>query len=198
MTQATKNTGGNKTRGEKKAGSGAVNTPGCPNCGPRSFVVGRDGVQMTRHLAVLALLAPLHALVLPSARTTPRKGIACGEHVVSRRSFAGHAAVGLAALGLLDQPAAWAVDTTAFEAKAAKYRAAREARELTKPVVTPWVENRWSVRYGPTGLVGEGWLRLAGAWGSHAGRRLSHVAIDQGPRLCLGYRSSRCQALVIG
>ena len=48
--------------------------------------------------------------------------------------------VGLAALGLLGQPAAWAVDTSAFEAKAAKYRAEREKRELTKPVVTSSVE----------------------------------------------------------
>ena len=48
--------------------------------------------------------------------------------------------MGLAALGLLGQPAAWAVDTSAFEAKAAKYRAEREKRELTKPVVTSSVE----------------------------------------------------------
>merc|ERR1711935_65829 len=84
--------------------------------------------------------------VLVSARATPRTSIACvasirpsggGEQMVSRRRMADHAAVGLAALGLLGQPAAWAVDTSAFEAKAAKYKAEREKRELTKPVAKP-------------------------------------------------------------
>ena len=59
-------------------------------------------MQMTRLLGVFfAMLAPVHAFVLPSARATPRKSIACvaqlptgsGEQMVSRRSMAGHAAV---------------------------------------------------------------------------------------------------------
>ena len=146
---------------------------------------------------MLAMLAPMQAFVLPSARAAPRKSIACvaqqptgsGDYVVSRRSIAGHAAVcdallspsisslttlslspnpnfnpsldqvGLAALGLLGQPAAWAVDTSAFEAKAAKYKAEREKRELTKPVVTSSVETAACVagqlQCGPSGCLAE-------------------------------------------
>ena len=89
--------------------------------------------------------------------------------------------VGLAALGLLGQPAAWAVDTSAFEAKAAKYRAEREKRELTKPVVTSSVETTacraGQLQCGPSGCSAE-------AWGSptlnaaEAGRMLRLVGFD--------------------
>ena len=57
--------------------------------------------------------------------------------MVSRRRMADHAAVGLAALGLLGQPAAWAVDTAAFEAKAAKYKEEREKQALNAPQSKP-------------------------------------------------------------
>ena len=58
-------------------------------------------MQMPRLIAMLAMLAPMQAFVLPSARAAPRKSIACvaqqptgsGEYLVSRRSIAGHAAV---------------------------------------------------------------------------------------------------------
>ena len=61
----------------------------------------RGSVCMPRLIAMLAMLAPMQAFVLPSARAAPRKSIACvaqqptgsGEYVVSRRSIAGHAAV---------------------------------------------------------------------------------------------------------
>ena len=72
-----------------------------------------------------------------------------------------------AALGLLGQPAAWAVDTSAFEAKAAKYKAEREKRELTKPVVTSSVETAACVagqlQCGPRGCLAEAGRTARGA-----------------------------------
>ncbi len=71
--------------------------------------------------------------------------------------------MGLAALGFLGQPAAWAADTTAFEAKAAKYREEREKAQLTKPMAEPCVENTASMAgqlVRPNRLVGQGWTKL--------------------------------------
>ena len=102
-----------------------------------------------RVLAMFAMAAPLLAFVPPSARATPRKSIASieqrptssGDHIVSRRTLAVDAVVGLAALGLLGQPGASSAyepprGPAAFEARKAFYEAEREKRVLSTPTVT--------------------------------------------------------------
>ena len=102
-----------------------------------------------RLLAMFAMAAPLLAFVPPSARATPRKSIASieqrptssGDHIVSRRTLAVDAVVGLAALGLLGQPGASSAyepprGPAAFEARKAFYEAEREKRVLSTPTVT--------------------------------------------------------------